>query len=377
MSSATPTTDHQAKSGAPASARPARVDVSVVVPMLNEEENVEALYRELAAMIDGESLVYEIIFVDDGSDDRTVARLREAVGDDSRVTIVELARRFGQTAAMAAGFDHVHGDVAPPFFCLPIIAHGETIGLLHLRFDGFEEGGLLRHMREQVLRHRWDLGLICAEQISLAIANVRLRQELEDQSVRDPLTGLWNRRWFLDAAHRELARARDTGRPLSLISLDVDHFKRFNDHHGHDAGDTVLREVGALMRTHFHGDCRPCRLGGEEFVILCVNTPCDAALELAHGFAQVLKDVRIAYDGQMLPPITVSGGISSHPGHADSVLRLLKIADTALYAAKEAGRDRILIAEAVTGSSPGHSTKQTEAERNRPPPPQRAQGAKC
>ena len=273
--------------------------------------------------------------------------------------------------------DHVHGDVAPPFFCLPIIAHGETIGLLHLRFDGFEEGGLLRHMREQVLRHRWDLGLICAEQINLAIANVRLRQELEDQSVRDPLTGLWNRRWFLDAAHRELARARDTGRPLSLISLDVDHFKRFNDHHGHDAGDTVLREVGALMRTHFHGDCRPCRLGGEEFVILCVNTPCDAALELAHGFAQVLKDVRIAYDGQMLPPITVSGGISSHPGHADSVLRLLKIADTALYAAKEAGRDRILIAEAVTGSSPGHSTKQTEAERNRPPPPQRAQGAKC
>lgn len=252
--------------------------------------------------------------------------------------------------------DHVHGTAAPPYFCLPIIAHGETIGLLHLRFDGFEEGGLLRHMREQVLRNRWELGLICAEQISLAIANVRLRQELEDQSVRDPLTGLWNRRWFLDAAQREAARARASGTPLTLISLDIDHFKRFNDHHGHDAGDTVLRAVGALMRDHFRGKAHPCRLGGEEFVVLCAGIDSAGAHALARGFAEVLRQQRLDYDGHILPPITVSGGIATFPQHGDTVLRLLKSADAALYAAKEAGRDRVEQAQSapvlpVPGSS--------------------------
>ncbi len=241
--------------------------------------------------------------------------------------------------------DHVHGDSAPPFFCLPIIAHGETIGLLHLRFDGFEEGGLLRHMRKEVLRNRWELGLICAEQISLAIANVRLRQELEDQSVRDALTGLWNRRWFLDTGQREFARMRAAGAPLTLICFDVDHFKRFNDQHGHDAGDTVLREVGALMREHFHGQAQPCRLGGEEFVVLCTGTSVDGARDLACGFGAALRQLSLNHDGQTLPTVTVSAGIAAFPQHGDTVLRLLKSADMALYAAKEAGRDRVEVAQ--------------------------------
>ena len=110
---------------------------------------------------------------------------------------------------------------------------------------------------------RWELALLCAEQISLAVANVRLRQELEDQSVRDPLTDLWNRRWLLEAAHKEVMRYRSDGVPLSIISLDVDHFKKFNDHHGHDAGDLVLRAIGAQMKEIFTDDCAPCRIGAK------------------------------------------------------------------------------------------------------------------
>lgn len=248
--------------------------------------------------------------------------------------------------------DHVH-DSATPYFCLPIIAHGETIGLLHVSFAGFEEGGMLRHLRAEVLRNRWDLSLICAEQISLAIANVRLRQELHDQSVRDPLTGLWNRRWFLDAAHRELSRALATGAAMALISIDVDHFKRFNDHHGHDAGDCVLRAVGELMKTHYSDRFCPCRIGGEEFVVLCVDTDAPAAAARAEAFRAAIADVRVRYDGVMLPAITVSAGVASFPDGGSSVLDLLKVADHALYQAKDRGRNRVERADRLAEKAAG------------------------
>ena len=237
--------------------------------------------------------------------------------------------------------DHIHGDAPPPFFCLPIIAHGETIGLLHLRFDGFEETGMLRHMREGVLRNRWELGLICAEQISLAIANVRLRHELRDQSVRDPLTGIWNRRWLLETMPRELRRNAMTGGALSLILLDVDHFKQFNDDHGHDAGDLVLREVGNVLRDHMPETCQPCRIGGEEFVILCTDTDTDGAAALAQDIAASLRGQKLRHDAGELPPVTVSGGIATAPRHGLTTESLLRAADQALYAAKNNGRDRI------------------------------------
>ncbi len=254
--------------------------------------------------------------------------------------------------------DHVHGDAPPPFFCLPIIAHGETIGLLHLRFDGFEETGMLRHMREGVLRNRWELGLICAEQISLAIANVRLRHELHDRSVRDPLTGIWNRRWFLDAMQRALRRNSTTGNALSLILLDVDHFKRFNDDHGHDAGDLVLQAVGEVLRDHLPEHCQPCRLGGEEFVILCNDTDADAAAALAARIATALSSQTLQHDRSALPPVTVSGGIATAPHHGQTAEGLLRAADQALYAAKNNGRNRIECArtqveQIATPATPG------------------------
>jgi diguanylate cyclase (GGDEF)-like protein/PAS domain S-box-containing protein len=239
--------------------------------------------------------------------------------------------------------DHVTKP-GTPYFCLPIIAHGETIGLMHIVFDGFEEGGVMRHMRDEVLRNRWDISLICAEQISLAVANVRLRQELHERSIRDPLTGLWNRRWFMERALREMSAAQRDGRQVSLVMVDVDHFKQFNDRFGHDAGDLVLKAVArVLMDMAGHG-ILPCRLGGEEFVLLCPDAPPDAALVQADRLRAALADVRIVHAGLDLPPVTASCGIAAAPTHGTRVDDVLAAADRALYQAKGAGRDCSVIA---------------------------------
>ena len=247
------------------------------------------------------------------------------------------------TRAIEFPCSHVEGEDTP-YFCLPIIAHGETIGLLHVAFSAFDRSLMSREMIETFLRQRWDLGLLCAEQISLAVANVQLRQELMDQSVRDPLTSLWNRRWFLDAAHKEIARAERQGTALSLVSLDVDHFKKFNDHHGHDAGDIVLREVGALMREVFTPPLAPCRLGGEEFVALLPGLDHDAALEIAERFRHALSELDLAYGDGKLPRITASAGVTSFPQCGGHVTDMLKHADLALYRAKDQGRNRVVSA---------------------------------
>jgi diguanylate cyclase (GGDEF)-like protein len=227
------------------------------------------------------------------------------------------------------------------YVCVPIIAHGETIGLLHI-----EPSDAAINKPETDWNQRWDLSLLCGEQISLALANVRLRQELIDQSLRDQLTSLSNRRWFVDAAHREILRASKTGAPLSLISLDVDHFKRFNDNHGHDAGDTVLREMGKLMAEFFRKGQYPCRIGGEEFVVLCPGMDKAAALTLAEAFRTSISGLTLNYDGMPLPSITVSGGVASYPEDGTGVTELGKTADEALYRAKSGGRDRVIAAGA-------------------------------
>ncbi len=239
--------------------------------------------------------------------------------------------------------DHV-SKPGTPYFCLPITAHGETIGLMHIVFDGFEEGGVMRHMRDQVLRNRWDISLICAEQISLAVANVRLRQALHERSIRDPLTGLWNRRWFMEQALRDISSAQRDGQQVSLVMVDVDHFKNFNDQFGHDAGDLVLKSVGAGLMEIASDKIMPCRLGGEEFVLLCPDTSADQALLLADKLRADLTKVRVSHAGINLPPITASCGIAATPQHGTRVEDVLAAADRALYQAKAAGRDRSIIA---------------------------------
>ena len=247
------------------------------------------------------------------------------------------------------GHSHAAEDDSP-YFCIPITAHGQTNGLLHLDFGAFAPERGAREKFRYFLEQRWELALLCAEQISLAIANVQLRQELLDQSVRDPLTNLWNRRWFLEAMHRQIGSSQKAKIPCSIISIDVDHFKKFNDHHGHDAGDHVLRAIGARMIEVFTESCSPCRLGGEEFVVLCAHMDEDECYEIAEDFRQQVSDIAIKYSGAELPRITVSAGVATWPEDGANVVDLMKSADIALYSAKENGRNQVVKSSELNGA---------------------------
>lgn len=244
---------------------------------------------------------------------------------------------------------HAHAaETDDPYFCIPITAHGQTNGLLHLDFGAVAPDRPSRAPFNTFLEQRWELALLCAEQISLAIANVQLRQELLDQSVRDPLTNLWNRRWFLEAAQRQISNSQTSKAPCSVISIDVDHFKKFNDHHGHDAGDLVLRALGARMIEFFTDNASPCRIGGEEFVVICANMDESETYELAEEFRKQVELISIKYSGSELPRITISAGIATWPHAGAHVVELMKSADIALYNAKENGRNQVVASSTAT-----------------------------
>lgn len=230
---------------------------------------------------------------------------------------------------------HFHDDVDSSF-CLPLLAHGETIGMLWCHASQEDNDEALDHARF------WDVALMLAEQVSLTIANVRLRQELQDRSIKDPLTGLWNRRYFLDCLRREKARADSNELGFALISIDIDHFKRFNDHHGHDAGDLVLRRVATELTEAAGSAGIVCRVGGEELAVICPDFDEAAAMALATKLHNAIKRLEIVYQGEILPCVTFSAGVSTYPSDHGSIDDLMRNADNALYQAKHAGRDRVM-----------------------------------
>lgn len=243
---------------------------------------------------------------------------------------------------MCFACDHVdhgasdHDDSAADYICVPIVAHGDTVGLLHVRFAGGAQSPQLAQGGAFAVR--------CAEHISMAIANVKLRDELHDQSIRDPLTGLYNRRYFMDAMRRESAVADRGGAGFGLISFDADKFKRFNDNHGHEAGDMVLRALAEKMRSEMPSGAVCARIGGEEFAILLPGTDHDAAVETAQTLCKAVAATEVRTAFGLLPPVTISAGVAAYSGEGTPPSVLMKRADEALYEAKAAGRDRVVAA---------------------------------
>ena len=235
---------------------------------------------------------------------------------------------------------HVTPGHSEPYCCIPILARGETIGLLHLQLGEAEAMPNGPNAIAAIAEQR-RLGVVCAEQISPAIANVMLRDQLRDQSIRDPLTGLFNRRYLIETCRREFARALRAGGHVGLFSIDVDHFKKFNDNFGHDAGDNVLRAVGRCMDALFRAEDVPCRFGGEEFVIILPGTDADTATQRAEQLRQSIEALVVRYLEQDLPRISVSIGVAVFPEAGDTPEAVLKAADDALYRAKANGRNRV------------------------------------
>jgi len=181
------------------------------------------------------------------------------------------------------------------------------------------------------------------QKIGIALSSISLREELQKYSYEDALTGLKNRRYFDQLLEHESAVALRGDQPLSLLIVDIDHFKRFNDTHGHEAGDSALRAVAGMLARHFRGSDVVCRFGGEEFVIIMAGSSAKAAYDKARELARAIRDMPVEHGGFNLGNVTISVGVSSWPECSDSPDSLLGLADRALYRAKEAGRDRVEI----------------------------------
>lgn len=221
------------------------------------------------------------------------------------------------------------------YICVPIVAHGDTVGLLHIQFpkSGTENTNLL-------MPHKFVAQ--CGELISLAIANVRLRDELQHQSTRDPLTGLYNRRHYLESLRNELKLRERKGGSCGVIYFDADRFKSFNDNHGHDAGDMVLRAISGTLGVLFQNDEVLCRYGGEEFMVLLPSATHDETIQAAETLCDRVQELSISYAGRILPTVTVSCGVASFPKNGKQVQDILKIADDAMYLAKKEGRNKVV-----------------------------------
>jgi diguanylate cyclase (GGDEF)-like protein len=168
---------------------------------------------------------------------------------------------------------------------------------------------------------------------------------LQQQAIHDPLTGLYNRRYLDETMPRELHRAERTGQPVGVIMLDVDHFKRFNDTYGHDAGDTLLRAVGTFLQQHTRGDDIACRYGGEEFTLVLPGASLAATQQRAKELRAGIQHLGVEHQGQPLGTVTASLGIAVFHAHGTTADSLIRAADQALYHAKRGGRNRVVLAD--------------------------------
>ena len=239
-------------------------------------------------------------------------------------------------------------DVPLPasYLCVPMMAQGETLGILHLRSGG-PAASQNEQERETLAASQQQLAITLAEQIALALANLKLREALHSQAIRDPLTGLFNRRYMEETLERELRRAGRRKVPLGIIMFDLDHFKKFNDSFGHPAGDVVLREIGAFLQTCVRAEDIACRYGGEEFLVILPEASLKDTLKRAEQLRKGIKRLHVRYHDQALGAVTVSLGAAVFPDHGSTTEAILRVADDALYRSKQEGRDRVVSAPSL------------------------------
>ena len=261
------------------------------------------------------------------------------------------ALRRGCTHAHPGGLStprcsHLLGE--GPSVCIPLIANGDTFGTLIIQNDDCLSAIPDSDADSNAFAHRRQLAATVAENVALGVANVNLRESLRLQAVRDPLTGLYNRRYMQEFLDRELHIARRKRRPLAVMMLDLDHFKRYNDNFGHSAGDKALAAIGEIFTHCVRAAAVACRYGGEEFILILPECSLRQATVRAEEIRSRLKDYYSQHNEQATDPLTVSIGVAAFDETTDRVDLLLNFADEALYKAKRAGRDRVVAARPST-----------------------------
>lgn len=252
-------------------------------------------------------------------------------------------RLYEADATSGHSCGHLSGVAFDRYLCVPMMGQGAALGFLHLRHmrDAMINAASIS---ETISESKKRLILTFTEQAALALANLRLRQKLHIQSIHDPLTGLFNRRHMQEALERELRRSARGKKPLGLIMMDIDWFKKFNDEYGHDAGDQLLVELARHIEKQFREYDIPCRYGGEEFMVLMPETPLEIAQKRAEQLRKSMKNIQLQYKGETLGPISLSLGVAIYPFHGQTPENLFRAADAALYQAKANGRNCVSVA---------------------------------
>jgi diguanylate cyclase (GGDEF)-like protein len=239
---------------------------------------------------------------------------------------------------------HLKDYEGPCSTCIPLINHGQTIGMLHLQT--IDDTG---PMADAFLSGPPDLPneklvVIFTDHIALALSNLRLKQKLYQLAIRDGLTGLHNRRYMEESLEREIHRAKRKGTSLGILMVDIDHFKYFNDQHGHEAGDTLLKALGDYLKNSVRADDIACRYGGEEFTMILPELTPETAIMRAEAIRAGVDQLRVNYRGRELEKISLSIGVALFPQNGTNWEITLREADKALYEAKESGRNRVVAA---------------------------------
>ncbi|QNI32217.1 GGDEF domain-containing protein [Alloacidobacterium dinghuense] len=228
---------------------------------------------------------------------------------------------------------HFLGNPPQDYLCLPMAAHGQALGIFYIECpEKCDSDKLDAHLN--ILQR-------LAEMSSMWIAGLNLIERFESESIRDGLTNLFNRRFMEISLDRELRLAARRKGDLSLLMLDIDHFKRFNDTFGHEAGDQILRKVAEILRDAVRTEDIVCRYGGEEFLVILPGMGAEASFWRAEDIRQRVSKLRLDFPGEATKEVTISIGVSTFPQAGQAVEELVHSADRALYNAKESGRNRV------------------------------------
>jgi len=246
--------------------------------------------------------------------------------------------RWRQPGVSEIHCNHFGGGGPERYLCKPIVAHGNAVGMLYVQCDSEE---LL-----QATNRRMDGIRQLVQLTGMAVATLNLRSKLENQSIRDSLTGLFNRHFMQISLERELARAARRNQLLAVYMLDLDHFKKFNDTYGHAAGDSVLKAIAEIFRHSIRTEDIACRYGGEEFTIMLPDVTPTVAYERAESIRRAVANLRVPLDKEVYGEFTVSIGVAIYPNDGDAADLLLRRADQALYRAKRSGRNQVVQFEA-------------------------------